>query len=667
MRRGRHRAGRQAASRQADRGPAQDGTVAAALSARTGPSLARALREHRPTLAESGVRAREGMLVSVAQKREPSFAWAFAEMGPLVAGGGSRHMFRLATRRTMERLRILPTEPARLGATRERLRSGIRHLRTGVRALFASFDRRALCVLAPAIVAVALLPFVVPMVPLEIKEPLFGDTLIYQYVSWSIRHGLTLYRDIGMMDGPFIHFLTAGMQGLVGITDRGFRKCDLTLHASGSAIIGALLAPTAGMGRPTRAMSRLSWAALASIVWMCWYFTLTWETTTEREVYYALFGSIGMVLLYVSRDFSRGGAMIAIGVGAFLVTSQVFGKPTGVMYPAVGSLCVLLQDSRANMTLRVRCGMFAVGAAACVLAAVLALALFGSLRGYLFWCFTIPYRENRFMWRQPWLRPFLVAFDPIRRAAVLSLVSGVAAIACGLLPARALGFALLPFIAFIGFCLQGRGYNYQAVPADVAGMVLALVMLSAVWPNHGTGSYYGWRGILAMAALTGLAYNAFQNVEGSPYRWSGDMTHWTAPCGHTFADPEKEVGLYIKSHSEPADTVFACCGNSHVILLSAERRTASPFFHAVWLDSVAQLPKSEIQPNPAELDALKDLQATIRDQTCTLLDRRRPGWMVFDNLPEISGICPNVGEMVLSQYRETTVIQGFHVYKRKPH
>ena len=575
-------------------------------------------------------------------------------------------MFRLATRRTMERLRILPTDPERPTGTRERLRSGIGHVRTRVRALVASFDRRSLRVLVPAIVAVGLLPFVVPMVPLEIKEPLFGDTVVYQYVSWSLRHGLTLYRDIGMMDGPFIHFLMAGMQELVGITDRGFRKCDLTLHASGSAIIGALLAPTAGMRRPTRAMSRLSWAALASIVWMSWYFTLAWETTTEREVYYALFGSIGMVVLYVSRDFSRRGAMIAIGVGAFLVTSQVFGKPTGLMYPAMGSLC-LLQDSRANTTLRLRCGMFAAGAGACVLVAVLALALFGSFRGYLFWCVTIPYRENRFLWRQPWLRIFLVAFDPIRQAAVLSLVSGVAAIACGLLPVRVLGFVLLPFIAFVGFCLQGRGYNYQATPVEVAGMVLALIMLSAIWPRHGTGSYHGWRGLLAMASLTGLAYHAFQNIEGSPYRWSGDVTHWTAPCSHTFADPEKEVGLYLKAHSGPADTVFACCGNSHAILLSAERRTASPFFHGVWLDSVAEVPKSEIQPNPSQLDALKDLQARIRDTTCTIVDRRRPAWMVFDNLPQIFDICPDLGEIVPSQYQEATVIKGFHVFKRKPH
>ena len=554
------------------------------------------------------------------------------------------------------------------------LASWMRRSRAWGRSLYASFDRRSLRILVPAVVALGLLPFVLPMVPMELKEPLFGDTIVYEYTAWCIRHGLKIYRDAGMMDGPFIHFLMAGMQALYGITDRAFRKSDLMLQVSVSAMIGALLAPTAELRRTGRVASRLSWAALTATLWMSWYFTFDWTTTTEREVYYSLFGSLGMVLLYTSRNYSRRGAMIGIFIGALLVTTQVFGKPTGVMYPAAGSLCVLLQDSKGATTLRLRCQMFAAGVGACVLMVVAALALWGSFRGYWFWCFIVPLRENRYLWRDDWLKYLLVAFDADRQAAVVSLVAGVAAIACGLLPARALGFALLPFIAFMGFSLQGRGIPYQAVPVEAGGMAFSLVLLSELWPRHGSHGWWGWRGALAMAFLTAFAYHAFQNIEGSPYRWSGDPTHWDAPCGHHFGDTEREVGLYIKAHTLPTDAGFACCGNSHLILLYAERPTASPFFHGVWLDSVDLLAQSKLKPNPTELEGLKGLQARVREMTCTAVERNKPAWMVFGtwaptpespNLLQVYGICPNLRGMLASDYQESKTIGDFHIYQRK--
>lgn len=528
--------------------------------------------------------------------------------------------------------------------------------------------------IAPAVAALALWPFLLPMVPMEIKEPLFGDTIVYEYTGWCIRHGLKLYRDFGMMDGPFIHFLMAVMQSLSGVTDRAFRKCDLVLHTGLSGVIGALLAPTADLKRPGRVASRLSWAALTATLWMAWYSTLPWDVTTEREVYYALFGSLGMVLLFVSRDYSRRAATTAIFIGALLVTSQAFGKPTGVMYPAVGSLCVLLQDSKGSTTLRLRCQAFAAGVAACAVIVLLAMAVWGSFRGYWLWCVTIPYVQNRFLWRGDWFRLLLVTFDPIRQTAVMSLVAGVASIACGLLPARALAFALLPLVAFMGFCLQGRGLAYQEVPVEVGGMVLALVFMSAVWPRHGSSAWLGWRGLLAMFFMTAFAYHAFENIEGSPYRWSGDPTHWAAPCSHRFGDTEREVGLYIKAHTRPTDSGFACCGNSHLILLYAERATASPFFHGVWLDSVDLVSRSQIQPNPAQLEAIKELETKVRGMACTAVEQNKPAFMVFGtwgptaespNQDQVFAMCPGLRETVASQYAKSTSIGEFQIYLRK--
>ncbi len=542
------------------------------------------------------------------------------------------------------------------------------------RSLRGSVDGRSLRLIVPAVVALVLWPFLLPIVPLEIKEPLFGDTIVYEYTGWCLRHGLKLYRDFGMMEGPFTHFLMAGMQAVSGITDREFRKCDLVLLTGVSAVIGALLAPTADLKRPGRIVSRLSWAALTSTLWMAWYSTLTWEMTTQREVYYSLFGSIGMVLLFTSRNYSRRGAMMAIFIGALLVTSQVFGKPTGVMYPATGSLCVLLQDSKGNTTLSLRCRTFAAGVAVCVLTAILAIALWGSFPGYWLWCVKIPYVENRFLLRGDWFQLLLVGFDGVRQIAIVSFVAGVAAIACGLLPGRALGFALLPLIAFLGFCLQGRGLDYQAIPVEVGGMVLALVLMSALWPKHGSRAWLTWRGLAAMLFMTGFAYHAFQNIQGSTFRWTGDPTHWKAPCSHHYGDAEREVGLYIKAHTRPTDAGFVCCGNSHLILLYAERPTASPFFHSAWLNSIELLPQSTLQPNAVQLAALTDLQTEVRDMACTAVERKRPAFMVFNtgapaavfpNIDQVYGMCPGLREMVASEYAKPTTMGEFQIYMRK--
>ena len=182
------------------------------------------------------------------------------------------------------------------------------------------------------------------MIRLEIMEPLFSDTVVFQYTGWCIRHGMRLYRDIGTPDGPFIHYLHAGIQLFTGVDERAFRKFDLVMQLTCGGAMGALLAPSADPRRAARVLQRLAWTLAAAAVWMSYYLALRWQLTGEREVYYGAFGLFGTVLLFVSADFERRQAAVAIVLGAFLVTTQVFGKPTGVMYPATALLCVLMPN-----------------------------------------------------------------------------------------------------------------------------------------------------------------------------------------------------------------------------------------------------------------------------------------------------------------------------------
>ena len=105
-------------------------------------------------------------------------------------------MFKIAVRRSIERCRELAVP--RFQALRDRLGKG--------------WGRA----IAPAILAVTLIPFTIPLLAKELNEPLFGDTAMMQYTAWAIRHGMRLYKDTGSTDGPFIHFAQAIIQMLLG-------------------------------------------------------------------------------------------------------------------------------------------------------------------------------------------------------------------------------------------------------------------------------------------------------------------------------------------------------------------------------------------------------------------------------------------------------------------
>ena len=154
------------------------------------------------------------------------------------------------------------------------------------------------------------------------------------------------------------------MQVFVGLTDRGFRTGDICLRIAVSGLIGVLLAPAVELPRAARVAQRLAWFGCAAAVWLSWYLTLDWGETTEREAYYTLFGLLGMVLLYTSATYGPRGAALGTFMGAFLVTSQVFGKPTGVGYVVLGALSVLLDSEAPIETRRLRRKMFVLGPSA---------------------------------------------------------------------------------------------------------------------------------------------------------------------------------------------------------------------------------------------------------------------------------------------------------------
>jgi hypothetical protein len=539
-------------------------------------------------------------------------------------------------------------------------------LRTRVsNALRPLVDPNTLRGCAPGIVALALFPFLAVLIRLELNESLFGDTLVFQYTGWCIRHGMKLYRDIGTADGPFIDYLQAAIQNAVGLEDRSFRKADLFLHVTCAAAMGALIAPNLRLPPAGRIAQRLAWAALVSSIWLSWYLTLDWTITTERETFYTLFASLGTILVYVSPNYEARAARIFTFLGGFVVTTQIFGKPTGVVYVLMGGLIAVLTDAKAMAPRRGSVRMFAAGAGTCVACVLLALAASGSIPGYFFWCVKIPYYGNRFLFGIEWLPLLFSREDQVRAIALTALVTGVAAVASKLLPRRALPLAFTPPLLFLGFCLQARGYNYQAVPAAGASYVVFLAILASLWQGNAESRWAPHRGALATAALVYAASQSLDSIQKSPYHWNGDKNAWTTPKAE-FAAAERKVGIFLREHTQPDDRLFVYSAgeNAHVVLLTAQRRTVSPFFHSFWLDPIGLLPQSKIQPDTKQLANLEELQTRIRSIACAAVENGHPAAMAFNLLEQVFKVCPNIKSMLETQYQDAIITDGFRIYMR---
>jgi hypothetical protein len=530
-----------------------------------------------------------------------------------------------------------------------------------------TLDRAPLRVIAPGILFLSLFPFLIALIRMEVAEPLFGDTAMMQFTAWGIRHGLQLYRDTGTTDGPYIHFLQAAIQIVFGESDRALRVGDMVLQITGSALMGALLAPRKGLSPVARKVSQVVWAGVGVIVWMSYYLSLSWASTTNREAFYSVVGCAGMVALYVSGTLPDRAGRIAAFAGGFLSMSMCFGKATGVIFPAAGALALLIAEPELIPTRRSRIRMSLYGAGACVLMFALALLLFGSFRGYFYWSVEIPYIGNQFYGHMDWTKLLIVLDPDLRALAFGTLIIGAVAIGMKLLPGRALVFVVSPFLHWLSFCAQARGYPHQAIPIFATASLLGLVLAAHLWE---IGSEERSVGILATVVVAFLGVHAQGSFDTSPFKWSGNPAEWDKPR-NSFSDPEKEAGAFIKEHTKPDDTVFAYTNsprgdNGHIVLYYAQRRTASPFLYEPWLDPIDLLPTSEKKPTVKELAALTAMQTRNRQTACDSVLRKHPAVIAYANLDRIANVCPPVRDMLQHDFQEAKVIADLHIFLRKP-
>jgi len=528
-----------------------------------------------------------------------------------------------------------------------------------------------------AVIPLALLPWLLVELHKELASPLFRDAAQCQYSGWCLLHGFRLYRDVGAPDGPLIHFLHAFMQILAaGPSDRGCRWADLFIQLTGSGVMGAALAPRSAETPLGRALSRIAWAGLGAALWLTWYLDLGWGQTIQRDGYFALLGYCGLVLVYASADFSPRGATIAATAGGALCFVQVFGRHSGIAYPASALLTIWFSTDPVGEQRRVRLKAALLGALGALVAIFLLLLLFGSIRGLWFWYFKFPFTFHRWLAKQnAW---FLLTqhYGEAAKVALVVLVGVIAAVAVRAVPLRAIGFAFLPMLMLLAACIEGKGWPNHVQQTTSAVVPIALLILSEIWGRRPSTETWGLgRRLVAALALMFITGNAIDTINGSGY------LHMPVPQPvDSDIVAAKKVGDFLNTHTKPTDRVFMYGHESHV-LINAARGPAVPYYCNMSLNIETFYERQPAAPgegpNAKQRAAITDLQRHISADACQRLTSSPPGAMVFlDNSlglflnarAEVFAICPPVQQMLKTQYAEVSVPGGtdYHVYLRKP-
>ncbi len=531
---------------------------------------------------------------------------------------------------------------------------------------------------AVAVVPLALAPWLLTEIHKELASPLFRDAAQCQYSGWCVLHGVRIYKDVGAPDGPIVHFLHAFLQILAGTaSDRGCRRADLMLQLAGSGVMGAALAPRSSETPTGRGLSRVAWAGLGMALWMAWYLELGWVQTIQRDGQFALMGYCGLVLVYASADFSPRAAVLAATAGGALCMLQMFGRHSGIAYPASALLAIWFADDPLAERRQERLKAAFRGALGAVIGILVLLLLFGSVSGLWFWYFKFPFTFHRWLARQnPWYL-LTEGYPEAGQIAVVVLVGVIAAVATRAVPRRAIGFAFLPMLMLVAACLEGKGWPNHVQQTTAAVVPIELLVLSEIW---GRGrSLERWtlgRSALALVALALITSRTNDIIHASGYL----RMPMPQPVDADIL-AAKNVGDYLNAHTKPKDRVFLYGHESHV-MINAARAPAVPYYCNMSLNIETFYQRAPAAPgegpSPKERAAITALQKQISADACHRLTTAPPAAMVFlDNSlglflnarAEVFAICPPVEQMLKTSYTEVAVPGSgaeYHVYLRKP-
>lgn len=541
---------------------------------------------------------------------------------------------------------------------------------SAARAWKGAWDPRVLRELAPLVLVVAMSPWLKMAFANYVRAALFRDADMFTFASWCVLHGDRLYDQVATPDGPLVYLVYGALNLAVRSTsDQAFHVADLVFQLVTGGLMAALLVPA---DTEHRWLRRITWGLTGGAAWFVatgWGFT----GALQREGYYAALGSLGICLVYASCHYGARTARWLLLGGCFLASWMMFGKHTGIIYAALAVMTALLlpEDPVRRMGWRLRWA--GAGVTLAVASALVFVAAVGSLRGFYFWYLRYPFEVYRFF--EPVPASDLLSHEDremFYTPAFTALVGGVAAVATGSLPPRALAFAVGPVLHVAAAVLQRKGWGYQFVPIGGSSCLAFGAALVAAWTNPDGGR--GWspvRTAAAVALLVILGRSLLEDVQAS--YWLKEVERHVDD--HDVVAP-REAAKYLRAHTGPDDRIYYY-GNDPVVEFAAQRHPAAPCAIVLMLRySFALDAKGELSPTAAQRARIAQMQSDVQADTCRRVLSEKPAAMVFtdhaspggnDGVADVEAFCPGVKPLLEQDYRQGRDADGIHVFLRNDH
>jgi hypothetical protein len=559
----------------------------------------------------------------------------------------------------------------------------------GARAFGAARLLRSL--LAPLVIALPPLFWVVTATDRASRTPLGRDQGIFQYIAWALRQGQVDYRDIRDVNGPLTHLVHLAFLALGGADDHRFRLLDLAVTGATFAVAGACLPGLTGRGKGAKPgrLERAAWAFAGWVVLSGQYLLYGYWDLAQRESFFDWFMLPGIALQLVAQAPrtapTRQTRLLAV-VGALSVVPW-FGKPTFALFTAA-QVVALVADDRLAIPRKRALGAFALGGAIGGGALVALLALYGDPVAF----FRVQLSDVPALYRFLWPRAAAdMLSDPWRATQAIFAVSGalvlLAMVALGEMPRRALALALLPVCAVANVLLQAKGFPYHFHPVT-AGVHLQWLAL-AVWITERTRvARRRLAPVRLMPLALGLllAFRVATAMEDSPHvratwlLWSGFTAESRSTRDYFARFPEtdffpfemRQAAAYLREHTRPDDRVQTYGMDPYLLFLSG-RLSATPYIYAYDLDVDAALAGGTGGvPTAAQAERIRAIAEAHEADLLARLQAHPPAAFVFldqspltseyDAWADFEAHCGLAAPWVHAHYREAARFGHDHVW-----
>ncbi|MCL2779520.1 MAG: hypothetical protein FWD73_16130 [Polyangiaceae bacterium] len=546
-------------------------------------------------------------------------------------------------------------------------------------------DLKAHDLVAPLIIALVPLFWVVDATARSSLTTLGRDQGIFQYVAWAVGNGEVDYRDVRDVNGPLIHLVHFVMLRLGGSDEHRFHVMDLWMTGVTFAFTGACIPGI--LRRNVSAALRAAWAAAAWVVLSAQYQLYTYWNQAQRESFcdWFLLPSLGLSILHAAKT-KRLEALRLVAIAA-LSTVTWFGKPTFVLFTMV-QVCVLLFDRQSALCVRTRALMLLVGGALGSVVPLAYLLRYGNAGAFLRISLVDVPNVYRFIWAKS-AREILGESGPLQTttAGLACAALLFALIVMRELPSR---FFVLPLaiLAGIGNVLaQHKGFDYHFHPLTALtalGWLVIVAMLSERFV-HASAKLHRY---VVLGAAAALAFEVASSMQASPQM----RNVWILAGGETAknrADPEyfatfrtndffpremRQAARYLAEQT-PFSARIQIYGMDPYLLFLARRKSATPYIYAYDLNADAALDGGwQNEPTAEQAMVIKLARDDHENDMLARLEARPPAAFVFidasplitypDAMEDFWYCCAKTAEWVLANYQLAQSFGEFHIWMK---